>query len=155
MSEYTASILWKRATDEKYSDGKYSRAHQWQFDGGASIAASSSPQIVPLPYSLEENVDPEEAFIASLSSCHMLFFLSIAAKKRFVVDQYVDHAIGVISEGSDGKMSMTKVTLRPHIRFSGERQPSIEQLEKMHHQSHDQCFIANSVKTEVVTEIIT
>ncbi|NQY34453.1 MAG: OsmC family protein [Alteromonadaceae bacterium] len=155
MSEYTASILWKRATDEKYSDGKYSRAHQWQFDGGASIAASSSPQIVPLPYSLEENVDPEEAFIASLSSCHMLFFLSIAAKKRFVIDQYVDHAIGVISEGSDGKMSMTKVTLRPHIRFSGERQPSIEQLEKMHHQSHDQCFIANSVKTEVVTEIIT
>ena len=154
MSEYTASILWKRASDEKYSDGKYSRAHQWQFDGGASIAASSSPHIVPLPYSVEENVDPEEAFIASLSSCHMLLFLSIAAKRRFIVDEYVDHAIGVMSEDSQRKTSITKVILRPAVKFSGERQPSIEQLEKMHHQSHDQCFIANSVKTEVVTEIV-
>lgn len=155
MSEYFAVVKWKRREDEAYIDDKYSRGHTWQFDGGASIPASSSPHIVPLPYSVEANVDPEEAFIASLSSCHMLFFLSIAAKKRFVVDQYVDNPVGVMEKGTDGKESMTKVTLRPKATFSGNKQPSFEQLEKMHHLSHDQCFIANSVKSEVTTEIIT
>ena len=155
MSEYIANILWQRDANEKFTDNKYSRAHQWEFDGGAIVAASPSPHIVPLPYSVEENVDPEEAFIASLSSCHMLFFLQIAAKRKYVIDKYVDHAIGVMKQGSDGKISMTKVTLRPYVEFSGEKQPTLEQLEKMHHQAHDQCFIANSVKTEVVTEVIT
>ena len=102
---------------------------------------------------MEANVDPEEAFIASLSSCHMLFFLSIAAKQRFVVEQYVDDAIGVMEKNSEGKIAMTRVRLRPRVEFSGERIPSREQLEKLHHLAHESCFIANSVKTEVITEI--
>ncbi len=154
MSKYYAKIVWNRGSDENYIDNKYSRGHEWSFDGGVTVPASSSPHVVPLPYSVEANVDPEEAFVASLSSCHMLFFLSIAAKRQFIIDGYIDNAIGVVEKDSDGKISMTKVTLRPEVNFSGDRQPSIEQLEKMHHQSHEQCFIANSVKTEVVTEII-
>ena len=154
MSAYYATIAWIRQNDEAYIDNKYSRAHEWIFDGGITVPASSSPHVVPLPYSVEANVDPEEAFVASLSSCHMLFFLSIAAKKKFVIEQYIDNAVGIMENGSNGKMSMTKVTLRPEIKFSGDKQPSLEQLEKMHHQSHEQCFIANSVKTEVTTEII-
>lgn len=154
MSEYYAKVAWNRENDEKYIDNKYSRGHLWEFDGGVTIPASSSPHIVPLPYSIEANVDPEEAFVASLSSCHMLIFLSIAAKKRFVIDQYVDNAIGIMEKDSDGRISMTKVKLRPDVKFSGDKQPSLEQLEKMHHQSHEQCFIANSVKTEVTTEVI-
>ncbi|TQV88164.1 OsmC family protein [Aliikangiella coralliicola] len=154
MSEYTAKITWLRNQQEKFSDNQYSRGHRWQFDGGAEVAASSSPHVVPLPYSVEANVDPEEAFIASLSSCHMLFFLSIAANRKYVIDEYVDSAIGIMEKDNDNKVSMTKVTLRPQVKFSGDRRPTLEQLEKMHHQSHEQCFIANSVKTEVVTEII-
>ncbi len=154
MSEHIANIMWQRGSDEAYIDNKYSRAHQWSFDGGVTVAASSSPQVVPLPYSVEENVDPEEAFVASLSSCHMLFFLSIAAKKRLVIDEYIDDAVGVMGKDSQGKMSMTKVTLRPRIKFSGEKQPTLAQLEKMHHQAHELCFLANSVKTEIVTEIL-
>lgn len=154
MAEYTATVRWQRGNDEKYVDNKYSRGHEWSFDGGVTVPASSSPHVVPLPYSVETNVDPEEAFVASLSSCHMLFFLSIAAKRKFVVDEYLDNAVGVVEKGRDGRISMTKVTLRQRIKFSGEKKPTLAQLEEMHHQSHEQCFIANSVKTEVVTEII-
>lgn len=153
MSEYYASIKWSRSVDETYVDNKYSRGHVWKFDGGASVPASSSPHVVPLPYSVEANVDPEEAFVAALSSCHMLFFLAIAAKKRYVVDSYVDQAVGVMEKDESGSISMTKVTLRPNVVFSGDRIPSRDNLEKMHHQSHEQCFIANSVKTRVTTEI--
>ncbi|MCG7495659.1 OsmC family protein [Vibrio sp. Of7-15] len=154
MSEFTAKVQWKRSEEEIFSDNKYSRGHTWEFDGGVKVPASSSPHVVPLPYSVEENVDPEEAFIATLSSCHMLVFLSIAAKRRYVIESYVDNAIGVLADDADGKTAVTKVVLRPKVTFSGERQPSLQQLEKMHHQSHQNCFIANSVKTEVVTEII-
>jgi len=153
VSEYIVTVKWYRGNDEKYIDNKYSRAHQWSFDGGVTVPASSSPQVVPLPYSIEKNVDPEEAFVASLSSCHMLFFLSIAAKRKFIVDQYVDNAVGVMEKDSDGHISITRVTLRPKINFSGKNKPTLEHLEEMHHQSHKQCFIANSVKTEVVTDI--
>ena len=155
MSEYFAEVNWTRANDENYIDNKYSRAHEWSFDGGVTIQASSSPHIVPLPYSVEANVDPEEAFIASLSSCHMLFFLSIAAKNRYVVDSYLDNTVGIMEKGEDGKTSMTKVTLRPNVQFSDDKNPTIEQLEKMHHQAHEQCFLANSVKTEIIVEIVT
>jgi organic hydroperoxide reductase OsmC/OhrA len=155
MSEYFAKIKWARSNGENYIDNKYSRGHEWVFDGGVIVQASSSPHVVPLPYSIEENIDPEEAFVASLSSCHMLFFLSIAAKRNYVVDSYVDDAIGIMAIDSDGKMSMTQVTLRPHVQFSGSKKPTVEQLEKMHHQSHEQCFIANSVKTEIIVEMIT
>ena len=155
MSEYFAKINWVRDSNESYVDNKYSRGHEWIFDGGVVIQASSSPHVVPLPYSVEANVDPEEAFVASLSSCHMLFFLSIAAKRKYIVDSYVDNAVGIMGKDSDGNISMTKVTLRPYVEFSGDKKPTISQLEKMHHQSHQQCFIANSVKTEIVTEIMT
>ncbi len=155
MSEYFAKINWRRANDETYIDNKYSRAHQWIFDGGTTVEASSSPHIVALPYSVEENVDPEEAFVASLSSCHLLFFLSIAAKRKYVVDFYTDNAVGIMGKDEQGKMAMIKVTLRPFVLFSGDKKPTLVQLEKMHHQAHEQCFIANSVKTEIVTEIIT
>ena len=154
MSEYFATVSWFRQVDETYIDNKYSRGHKWHFDGGVTVPASASTHVVPLPYSVEENVDPEEAFVASLSSCHMLTFLSIAAKNRFVVDEYVDDPIGIMEQTADGKTWMTKVTLKPRISFSGDKKPSLTKLEKMHHQSHEQCFIANSVKTDVVTEII-
>ena len=153
MSEYSAKISWFRNVDEDYVDNQYSRGHEWSFDGGTTVPASSSPHVVPLPYSVEANVDPEEAFVASLSSCHMLFFLSIAAKRKFIVDEYIDNAIGIMEKDNCGKLMMTKVTLRPSVKFSGNRQPTTEQLEKMHRQSHEQCFIANSVKTDVITEL--
>jgi len=149
MSEYYATINWKRQTDEKFSDNNYSRAHTWKFDGGETIQASSSPHVVPLPYSVESNVDPEEAFIASLSSCHMLFFLSIAAKRRYVIESYVDAAKGIMQLNKDNKTSMTDITLNPKIEFTGEKQPTTEQINKMHQQAHQQCFIANSVKTKI------
>lgn len=155
MSEYFALVKWGRGKDEPFVDNKYSRGHVWEFDGGVTVPASSSPHVVPLPYSVEANVDPEEAFIASLSSCHMLFFLSIAAKKGYVVESYSDDAKGIMEKDGSGKISMTKVTLRPKVEFSGDRIPSKDDLEKIHHLSHEQCFIANSVKTEVSTEIIT
>ena len=154
MSEYYSEVSWQRGADEHFVDNQYSRGHSWHFDGGVTVPASASPHVVPLPYSVEANVDPEEAFVASLSSCHMLFFLSIAAKRKYVVDQYVDHAVGIMAQDNEGKIAMTKVTLRPEAVFSGDHQPTMEQLEKMHHQSHEQCFIANSVKTEVVVEVV-
>lgn len=155
MSNHCAKIAWSRGAEETYLDNKYSRAHHWKFDGGAVIQASSSPDVVPLPFSVEANVDPEEAFVASLSSCHMLFFLSIAAAKGFVVDRYTDNAVGTMGRNSAGNIAMTKVTLRPEVLFSGTKLPTTEQLERMHHASHEQCFIANSVNTEVITEPVT
>ena len=154
MSEYYAKINWSKANDEAFTDSQYSRGHQWSFDGGITVQASSSPHVVPLPYSVEANVDPEEAFVASLSSCHMLFFLSIAAKRRYIVDSYVDNAVGTMAEDDDGRIAMTSVKLKPHVQFLGDKKPTLAQLEKMHHQAHEQCFIANSVKTNIVTEII-
>lgn len=151
MSEYLAKIKWHRG-DDAFVDDAYSRAHTWEFDGGLSVPASASPDIVPLPMSVAENVDPEEAFVASLSSCHMLFFLAIAANRGFVVDAYTDRASGVMSENADGRLAMTRVTLRPEVSYSGDKLPTAEQVERMHHKAHDLCFIANSVHTEVVTE---
>ncbi|MDX1527354.1 MAG: OsmC family protein [Gammaproteobacteria bacterium] len=153
MSEYFATVSWQR-NGQKFLDGRYSRGHVWKFDGGAEIPASPSPHVVPAPMSVEEYVDPEEAFVASLSSCHMLFFLHLAGKARLVVDEYVDEAVGIMAKNEEGRMAMTKVTLRPRILFSPETQPDREQLEQLHHQAHELCFIANSVKTEVETEIL-
>lgn len=154
MAEYTAEVKWTRGKDEAFSDNKYSRGHTWSFDGGVTVPASSSPHVVQLPYSVEANVDPEEALVAALSSCHMLVFLSIAAKRNYVVESYVDNAVGIMEDDENGRTFVSKVTLRPKITFSGERQPTVEQLEKLHHISHENCFIANSVKTEVTTEIL-
>ncbi|SBS60340.1 OsmC family protein [Vibrio atlanticus] len=153
MSEYSALICWARGDDEAFSDNQYSRGHTWEFDGGITVPASSSPHVVPLPFSVEANVDPEEAFIAALSSCHMLTFLGIAAKQKYVIDSYVDDAVGVLEEDESGRSSVTKVTLRPDIVFSGNKIPTAKQLEKLHHLAHKNCFIANSVKTEIVVEM--
>lgn len=153
MTEFTAKVSWQRASTEPFVDNRYSRGHQWEFDGGVIVPASASPHVVPLPYSVEANVDPEEAFVASLSSCHMLFFLSIAVKRKLVVDQYTDDASGVMENNSAGKIAVTKVVLRPTVSFAESHAPSRSMLEEMHHLAHDQCFIANSVLTEVVTEI--
>ncbi|MEZ9545940.1 MULTISPECIES: OsmC family protein [Vibrio] len=156
MSEYGSVIRWQKAENEAFSDNQYSRGHTWEFDGGVIVPASSSPHVVPLPLSVEENVDPEEAFIAALSSCHMLTFLGIAAKQKYVIESYVDDAIGVLEEDESGRSSVTKVTLRPDIVFSGTKVPTAKQLDKLHHFAHKNCFIANSVKTEIVirTEIV-
>lgn len=154
MSQYGATVKWQRQPSEVFHDNQYSRGHEWQFDGGVTVPASASPHIVPLPLSVAENVDPEEAMIAALSSCHMLVFLSIAAKKRYVVESYEDQAIGTLAPNQEGKTALTQVVLRPKVIFSGEKQPSVEMLEKMHHQSHENCFIANSVKTDVTTQIV-
>lgn len=151
MAIYTAEVLWSR-TDQKFSDNRYSRKHLLRFDGGIEIAGSSSPHVVPLPYSAAEAIDPEEAFVASLASCHMLWFLSCAVKQGFVVDSYHDTAEGVMGKNSEGKLMMTTVTLRPEVKFSGGRRPTHAELQEMHHLAHDECFIANSVKTEVRCE---
>jgi organic hydroperoxide reductase OsmC/OhrA len=154
MSHYHAKIIWNRNKDDAYIDHKYSRGHTWSFDGGVTVPATASPHIVPLPYSVAENVDPEQAFVASLSSCHMLFFLDIAARKGLIIDNYTDNAVGIMGKNEDGKIAMTIVTLRPKISFSGDQKPSFKTLEELHHKAHELCFIANSVKTEVVTEIV-
>lgn len=151
-SEYYATIEWRRG-DEPFDPASYSRAHSWSFDGGAVVPASASPHVVPEPQSVAANVDPEEAFVASLSSCHMLFFLSIAAKKRLVIDAYVDAAVGVMALNAAGKMAMARVTLRPTVSFSGEGRPSRVEIEKIHAAAHEHCFIANSVTTDVVIEV--
>ena len=154
MSEYTAITYWTRQNNEAFTDNQYSRRHDATFDGGVVLPMSSSPHVVPLPYSDATAVDPEELFVASLSSCHMLWFLGIAAKKRFCVDSYHDHAVGVMAENAQGKLAMTEVTLCPKVTFSGERLPTREQIEQMHHLAHESCFIANSVTTDVRYEPI-
>ncbi len=151
MSTYTAEIRWSRG-EQKFTDNRYSRAHTWRFDGGAVVPASSSPHVVPLPLSDPQGVDPEEAFVASLSSCHMLWFLSIAAKRGYTVDAYADDAQGVMAKNAAGKFAMTSVTLRPLVTFSGEKLPDRAALDALHHAAHAECFLANSVRTEVRIE---
>jgi len=151
MAHYTAEILWLRG-EQAFTDNRYSRRHTLRFDGGVEVPGSSSPHVVPLPMSDASAVDPEEAFVASLSSCHMLWFLAIAAKRRFCVDRYFDAAVGTMGRNAEGREAMLTVTLRPEVLFSGERLPTREELADMHHKAHDECFIANSVKTEVRCE---
>jgi len=151
MSQYSAVVSWER-NGATFTDNRYSRGHRWSFDGGVEVPASSSPHVVPLPLSVESAVDPEEAFVPSLASCHMLFFLSLAAKRGYVVDSYRDEAVGVLAKDSSGKLAMTEVTLRPAVVFSGERRPDPDELAAIHHESHELCFIARSVTTDVRCE---
>lgn len=151
MSHYAAETLWERK-DADFLDNRYSRRHLLRFDGGLEVPGSSSPSVVPLPMSDASALDPEEAFVSSLSSCHMLWFLTMAVKRKFRVDRYFDAATGVMEKNAEGKVAMTVVTLHPEVTFSGERQPSREELDKLHHDAHEACFIANSVKTEVRCE---
>ena len=150
-TSYSAEVLWLRG-DGDFLGHRYSRRHLLRFDGGLEVPGSSSPQVVPLPLSDASALDPEEAFVASLSSCHMLWFLSIAAKHRFCVDRYFDAASGVMAKNAAGKIAMTVVTLRPDVTFSGDRLPARAELDQLHHEAHESCFIASSVKTEVRCE---
>jgi organic hydroperoxide reductase OsmC/OhrA len=150
MSEYTATVLWQRA-GAVFTDNRYARAHSWAFDGGLTVPAAASPHIVASSFTTEAAVDPEEAFVASLSSCHMLWFLSIAASQGLVVERYEDRAVGVLGRNADGRMAMVQVTLRPAVAFAGTA-PSAAELEALHARAHEECFIANSVRTKLRVE---
>ena len=153
MSEYQATVHWQRG-EQPFTDRRYSRRHLMHFDGGAVVPGSSSPHSVRVPYSDPAAVDPEEAFVAALSSCHMLWFLDIACRAGWVVDDYRDEAVGVMAADADGRMAMTVVTLRPAVRFAGERLPDAAELQRLHHEAHEACFIAHSVKSDVRCEPI-
>ena len=151
MSQHTANISWER-TGPDFIKGKYSRAHTWAFDGGMTVPASPSPSVVPAPWSNAANVDPEEAFVASIASCHMLTFLWVASREGFQADSYEDNAAGTMTKNERGVAWISKVTLRPRIVWSGGKLPTAADLDHLHHLAHEQCFIANSVKTEIVVE---
>lgn len=152
MKDFVATVKWQR-NEEDFLNNEYSRAHSWEFDGGAIVPASASPHIVPAPWSVAANVDPEEAFIASISSCHMLFFLSIAAEQGIQVDEYIDRPSGSMSRIAKGKHAISRVVLKPSARYCADTAPDQKQEEALHHQAHEQCFIANSVTAEIVIEI--
>ncbi len=151
MATYKADILWSRG-DQDFLSNRYSRRHVIRFDGGIEVPGSSSPHVVPVPLSDPAAVDPEEAFVASIASCHMLWFLSIAANRKYRVDQYTDSAVGVMGKNSAGKEYVACVTLHPEVAFSRDRIPDAEELHALHHRAHEECFIANSVLTEILCE---
>ena len=151
---YTAETIWRRgdASEDDFVARRYSRRHRLRFDGGIEVPGSASPHLVPLPYSDAAAVDPEEAFVSALSSCHMLWFLDLASRAGFCVDRYADSATGVMKKNDAGQLAMTSVVLHPAVAFSGAKRPSREDVERLHHAAHDACFIANSVKTAVRCE---
>jgi len=151
MSAYTAVVSWDRNGDP-FAEDDYSRGHRWSFDGGIEVPASASPHVVPLPRSVEAAVDPEEAFVASLASCHMLWFLSVASRRGFVVERYRDEAAGTLGRNAEGRLAMTRVMLRPRVTFAPDARPTEADHEAMHHEAHERCFIASSVRTEVSCE---
>jgi organic hydroperoxide reductase OsmC/OhrA len=151
-STHAALVHWQRRPGEAFTDNRYQRAHTLHFDGGAVLPGSSSPHSVPLPYSDPAAVDPEEAFVAALASCHMLWFLSLAASAGWVVDDYRDDAVGVLARNAAGKFAMTVVTLRPAVAWGGPRPPDVAEQARLHHAAHAACYIANSVTTEVRCE---
>ena len=145
MSEHVAAIVWKRET-ESFAYDHYNRGHEWSFDAGVTVPGSAAPA-----YKGDaDRVDPEEAFVASLSSCHMLTFLAIAAKKKLVVDAYADRAVGHMDKNAEGKIAVTSVDLHPHVTFAPGVEVDAATLKKMHHDAHEHCFIANSVKTLII-----
>lgn len=148
MHEHKATIHWQD-TGPDFLKGRYSREHTWTFDGGATIPASPSPSIVPTPWSNPAHVDPEEAFVASIASCHMLTFLWFAAKDGFAAATYDDEAIGTLAKNERGAMWINTVTLRPRIAWASGKLPTSADLERLHHCAHEECFIANSVKTTI------
>ena len=148
MAEYKATIKWQRKSPD-FVRGKYSREHTWTFDGGVTIGASSSPHVVPVPWSNPALIDPEEAFVGAISSCHMLTFLFLAAKRGFQIDSYEDEAVGLMTKNEKGVPWISSVTLNPKIAYSGDKLPSPTDAEQLHHLAHEQCFIAQSVKTDI------
>lgn len=149
MSSHRATVEWKKEGD--FSRKKYLRTHRWRFDGGIEVKAAASPSVVPKPWTVDDAVDPEEAFIASVSSCHMLTFLFLAANDGFVCESYVDEAEGLLANEGGGQW-ITEIVLRPKIEFSGEKRPSEKELEELHHRAHEECFISRSVKTNIRVE---
>lgn len=152
MSTYTATVRWSGDDNEAYAKGRYHRGHEWVFDGGTVVPASAAPENVPHGTANEAGVDPEEGLIASISSCHMLFFLDYARRAGFVIRSYVDEAAGVLERRADGKIAVTRVSLRPKIEWVGDNSPTSEEVAQLHHRSHEDCFIANSVNCEVTVE---
>jgi organic hydroperoxide reductase OsmC/OhrA len=152
MSEHLATVRWQRG-DSDFVAGKYSRVHNWTFDGGATVEASASPSVVPAPYSSRTAIDPEEALVAAIASCHMLTFLYLAQKQGFQVDSYEDGAVGAMTKGANGVPWISSVTLRPSIDYGGDKKPTTDEEQKLHHAAHEQCFIANSVKTDIKVEL--
>jgi organic hydroperoxide reductase OsmC/OhrA len=151
MKRFEATLAWQRG-DQAFTDQRYSRAHRWTFDGGLDVPASSSPLSVPVPLSDPAAVDPEEALVAAAASCHMLFFLSLAAARGYVVERYDDHAVGELDLDAGGRMAMTRIVLRPAIAFGAARQPDRAALAELHHEAHARCYIANSLKGDIVVE---
>jgi len=151
MNRYSATIQWHQ-NNQNFIDNKYSRKHSWYFDGGLKIAASASPLEVPPPYSDPSAVDPEEAFIASLSSCHMLWFLSIAAKEGYLIKGYRDKATGFMEKNDQNQKSITRVILHPNVTFEKTKKPNQQKFDKLHEETHNMCFIAHSVKTKITIE---
>jgi organic hydroperoxide reductase OsmC/OhrA len=148
MSQHKATVSWK-SDNEQFLQGKFTRLHSWTFDGGAVVAASASPSVVPAPFSSAAGVDPEEAFVASVSSCHMLTFLHEARKAGFRVDGYDDAAVGEMTKNERGVPWISKITLHPRIAYGGDKRPTPDDEAQLHHKAHDFCFIAQSIKTEV------
>src|SRR5262245_19690481 len=151
VHEYRVTVLWTRG-NAAFVDNRYSRGHVWTFDGGIEVPASSAPSSVRLPYSVAEAVDPEEALVAAVSSCHMLTFLYVAGKHGFVVDAYADEAVGIITKNEQGRLWVSKITLRAALTFSGEKRSTADEVDHFHHLAHEECYIANSVKSEIVVE---
>lgn len=149
MATYRASVTWRLSTEEDFLAGRYSRGHELGFDRGTTVAGTASPHVVGNKWSVEGAVDPEQMLVSALSACHMLTFLHRARLSGFAVASYADVAEGVMSEIGPGRQAVTKVTLRPVIEWAGP-EPDAETLARLHHESHEECFIANSVKTEVV-----
>ncbi len=147
-SQHKADVAWVRG-DQLFANGQYSRVHSWKFDGGAEVLAAASPHVVRIPYTDPAGVDPEEAFLAAIGSCHMLWFLALASKAGFCVDSYTDSVVGTMEKNSEGKIAITNVLLNPQIAFSGSRSPSADEIDHLHHKAHEECFIANSVRCEI------
>lgn len=151
-SEHMATVIWKRG-EQSFLDKKYSRAHVWRFDDGCEVAGSCPPsKFIPPPMAKPDAVDPEEGLVASLSACHMLFFLAFAAKAGYRIDHYEDNAVGVLGKNERGKTYMERITLRPAVTFSGDIKPDAAAVSELHHRAHDECFIANSLRSEIVIE---
>lgn len=148
--DYVADVIWIRDPAVPFKNDRYSRAHEWHFDGGAVVAGSSAPSSVPLPLSKPDAVDPEEAVVAAASACHMLFFLAFAAKRGFVIDSYRDHAVGVMTKNERGKLYISKISLDPKIVFSGDLLPTPDDIATLHHRSHEECYIAHSLRADIV-----
>jgi organic hydroperoxide reductase OsmC/OhrA len=151
MTVHTAKITWKSDSPDTFANNRYTRGHTWSFDGGIEVPGSSSPHVVPR-YSVEAAVDPEEALVASAASCHMLTFLYLAATKKFRIDSYEDHAEGAMGTLEDGRQWVAKITLNPIIEWAGDKLPTRDEIDELHHEAHRQCFIANSIKSEIVVK---